>query len=90
MTRNNIRSGFAKLLWLVVSVTAAIAFILSLRWGLHQLAIQSSLIGSLVFSLLAPFGVVLFALLVEQIGGNDQRLAASVRQDVRYIRIPSK
>ncbi len=90
MTRKTIITGFVNLAWIALCSAVAIAVVLGLQWGLHHYWPQSSLISGLIYGLLAPFGVVLFALLVEQASSVTSGSRSLSRLGVRYTRLDVK
>ena len=59
----------------MVCAAAAVATVLAVNWGLDR-AWPKLPGGQLIFALIAPWGVVIFALLMEKVGKITERIAA--------------
>ena len=59
---------------IIVSAAVAIGAVRLFGWGLGNVTFENGPAARLAFGLTAPFGVVLFALLVEQAGRVTDRL----------------
>ena len=58
----------------IICGAAAIAVVRLVGWGIGSISADVGPASRLAFGLVAPFGVVLFALLVEKAGGIAERV----------------
>ena len=68
MTRTSFVSGLVGVATVVVCAALAVAVVACVRWLIDWAWPDAGLHTQLMFGLIAPFGVVLFAVLVEKIG----------------------